>query len=235
MAPLDSNNTNMKQMLTPVEEQFLLDCIPTDTETGAIIYQKLGGKLKVKNIDFSSLKPSIDALLDAQKQYEKSWDAFFENVPLLEIGRFWKMVDKLKELIVERMPTNSSLATDRAIDEFFRLAQTEATFYTFGEAVQFAKTWDELKSKLYDVLFNIVTDKGDDGYGDLMDSLPLAGPLVYEQCVNKILKNNKDIIKSLGLAFKGDEKMVKFVFHGENYFRMRLEEEAKKRTQYQDL
>jgi hypothetical protein len=68
-----------------------------------------------------------------------------------------------------------------------------------------------------------------------MDSLPLAGSLVYEQCVVKVFKNNKELIAALDFAFKGNEKLVKFVFDGENYFEMRLEEEAKNRTEHHDL
>ncbi len=84
-------------MLTQEEEKFLLDCIPTDTETGAIVYQKLGGKLKVQKVDFSSLKPSVDTLLEAKKQYEKSSYESQITVASLEANDYFGELALLQE------------------------------------------------------------------------------------------------------------------------------------------
>ena len=190
-------------------------------------------KIKSKNIGLENLQPVINDLIAAEDQYENAWDNFLETVPALENDRFWKMVDSLRDLIVKLSVGKYAInkhVIKQGVSEFFRLAQVKNTFYNFDEAIQFIKNWSKVKTELHEKLFGVITDKSDDGYNDFIDSLPLAGQGVYNNCVNKKYKNGNQIFEYLTLQVS--ESYAKIIMFGENYFEMSLRDEAKNRAKY---
>jgi len=189
-------------------------------------------------------------------KFGKAFRHYMEELPVLDGDRFWEILEKyFRPLVVERI-TRQDAAKD-AISEFFRVQSAagkvqvwdsrggyryEECPYTFDEALRFAKTWEHYKRALYKPLFNVVEDKGDDGYGDLLDSLPLAGQVVHNACHDRDYGDNEEFREAVkntleqvvdtqmkGNEFVDDERIAKvkkrlvsFVIDGENYFEMRL-------------
>jgi hypothetical protein len=213
--------------LTDEEKNFLVQCLPPN-QTGDKIYEKITGRAN-NSIDFSVLSSEVNLLHTAQENFDVAWDNFYKSiVPLLDpLDRFWQIVDSLKDRLV-----NCDFNAKAAIREMFRLSQVSGPGrkeFSFSELVQFAKTWDELSGNLYEPLFEVITGKSDDGYGDLLDSLPLAGKVIYEQCLKGQIKNNQDLLDKIH-SQENSHHLPDFIFNGENYFAMNLMDTAKKRV-----
>ena len=198
--------------------------MPTENDD---IYEKLIGKAST-TIDFSVLSSEVKMLQAAQEKFDTAWNNFYKHtVPLLDLARFWQIVDSLKNRLI-----NCDFNAEAAIQEMFRLSQVPSSTrkeFSFSELVQFAKTWDELSGNLYEPLFEVITGKSDDGYGDLLDSLPLAGKVIYEQCLKGQIKNNQDLLDKIH-SQENSHHLPDFIFNGENYFAMNLMDTAKKRV-----
>lgn len=185
-----------------------------------------------------SLDDTVLQLQSATKAYDEAWRINFNKIKILPMPRFWEMVVLFRQEVVRRL--GPKFDSRKAVDEFFRIPQAadhtavwdgrqwlkSKSPYTFEEAVQFARTWEEVKGPLYDKLFNIIEGKGDDSYGDLLDALPLAGQKFYERCLAGKFYNCDDFIELLKAE---DDKLFDTIYEGENYFEMFLEEEAKRR------
>lgn len=168
--------------------------------------------------------------VQAKNAYEKAFNEYFENLQPLPIPRFWTLLEGFQKLVFGPMFKNP-------IDELFRRPQAEGfttggikTFpYSFKEATQFANNWRKLKDELYQPLFNVIQDRSDDSYGDLLDALPLAGQTVVDNCLKKQY-NYEDFCDAVKIVHPKAEKII---LHGENYFGMLLKEEARRRYVYE--
>ncbi len=182
----------------------------------------------------------------AQASYKKAFRDYFNSLEVLDDDTFWKMLDHLRMLLIERRVNGQALK--RAVDELFRLPSFwqgclrgtcgggKDPGYTTIDAIRFAKTYDEKKAALYDPLFDVVTGRGDDSYGDLLDSLPILGRELYENCVNKKFRNNRAFGAArakAALAVAPHPQtaglLTNFVLNGENYVEMSLFDEAESR------
>lgn len=162
---------------------------------------------------------------DARTAYEMAFDDYMENlVQPLPVAKFWIMVDQLRDLIYVRVNRGSSMV-EHGIDEFYRLAQVGQATYSFEECLQFTVRWNQAYRVLQKPLFDIVTDESDDGYSDLLDSLPFAGREFFNRCRRKQIMSGtfKQELKSAT-----DRWLNKFIC-GENYIRMRLKDEGRRR------
>ena len=199
----------------------------------------------------------------ARESYEKGFRAFFQDeIHLLPENHFWLLMSVFQNIVFF-----DSKDTSKDPDEFFRKALAnhfsffsqearervpECPKYSFMEAVQFAKTWADLKDKLYRPLFDTVEGYGDDGYGDLLDALPLCGETFIKKCLKKgsfadhdefegQLKKTlvqfawgsdtteREVRNRVCNELSPDKRMFRIVLAGENYFRMRLYEAAQER------
>lgn len=85
---------------------------------------------------------------------------------------------------------------------------------------RFLGDYQRLVSRLHKKLWSLPgLERGDDGFGDLCDSLPLAG----EAVITKVMDGDIANFRQLEAAIP-DEAMRKFTLHGENYIRMFIEE-----------
>jgi len=190
------------------------------------------------------------SLQKAQTEYEKAYLDFLNTLEPLDDDTFWKMLDFLRNLLIERGIKGPALS--RAVDELFRLPAFwrgcergtcgggSDPGYTTIDAIRFAETYDAKKDALYNPLFDVVEGRGDDGYGDLLDSLVLLGRDLYTKCVGDGKKsdigNNRSFETACNKAaadLTGDvakaEALAKFVLRGENYVEMSLRDEGRKR------
>jgi hypothetical protein len=98
--------------------------------------------------------------------------------------------------------------------------------------VRFAKTYEEIKRRLYTPLFELVEDKGDDSYSDLIDNLPLLGQKIFNSVETKEYGNaslvRSKILQTALIQGKGFTVFREFVWDGENYNAMSLRDAASK-------
>ena len=160
-----------------------------------------------------------------KSRWNKQFRAFFEAQKPLSADRFWELLPLFRSEIVHQYQFN----VKNAAYEFFRKPACDAVSYTLDEALRFAVTYRQMSEALYTPLFDVITDRGDDSYGDLLDAMPLAGRVIYEKCLSKYYGNNVAIETAIG-----DEvpKLARFIMRGENYIRSTLIDAASERYSY---
>jgi hypothetical protein len=164
-------------------------------------------------------------LAEAKANYHKLFQEFFKELEPLEDGQFWSLlkntfVPEVLRAFVNKTP--GYISTTAAHNLFCQPIKSSISFDT---GLHFAATWRLKTKELYTPLFDIVENRGDDAYGDLLDSLPLLGHKFYERCLAGDFKNNKDFENEVKLTCK-TEGFAKFILHGENYFAMHLWDKA---------
>ena len=122
-----------------------------------------------------------------------------------------------------------------AANELFRRTRTGESTWTYEQVAGFVKWYDRIHHQIGRGIGHLFDYHGD-GFGDLCDSLPLAGKAVIERCLASHPKSNKPrrdgfldeneigqaVMDALG------EKWHKFICNGENYVEMALSDQAKK-------
>jgi hypothetical protein len=163
--------------------------------------------LKAKREAHSELETAFQTLMDTVEPFD------------LKDPMMWKTVALLTKKIYHS-------DNKKNVDGFFCDLYRNKEIHMI-HALRMMKTHSQLRIDLYDALDDVATGRGDDGYGDLLDSFFLAGPTVVQAALNKEIGDNTEmsemVVASLG------EKLGKFVLNGENYFRMFMEEEAMRR------
>ena len=89
-----------------------------------------------------------------------------------EMGKFAHIVDEYWHLWEHRKDSRWIW------DELVRRAvtgQTKVHNFDYVDVLRWHVTHRKLTTAFYEPLFHVVSGRGDDGYGDLLDSLPLAG------------------------------------------------------------
>lgn len=180
--------------------------------------------------DNTTLHRLAAAKFKADEAYEDAWSR--KQVELMHPDRFWPILDAFVKIVGNR-DLNQRDASKNACDELYRRCVCgELQGVTFDDLIQFNANWNALSSELHTALFNTVTGKGDDSYGDLCDSLPLIGRENVTRLLNDGTLTNDDIVDIIENSRPiGTNKDVwrEFVWEGENYFTMFLEDEARER------
>lgn len=171
-----------------------------------------------------------------EEAYDKAWVTARELTPRLPVDRFWEIMEILRSDILD---VDRYYASKYACDELFRRCVINqlvvgGTPVTFDELVSFIESWQAVTAALIETLFNVVNNKSDDGYNDLCDSLPLIGRKGVTFLLSLDADNNdSDTVK---MAIKNDRPLgcekgiwMNLIWEGENYWRMYLEDEAKRR------
>jgi hypothetical protein len=184
------------------------------------------------------------AFSSAQMQYTKTFREYLASLEPLPEERFWEMVDIYHHLIIRNMEKFS--VSEMAAHELFRVPHADSrkirptgvrrsSKYTFDEALRFANDWGTYKSALYNPLFEIVENRSDDSYGDLLDNLPLLGPKFYARCLKKEFSNGTNFENAAAIVanvcagpygMEAADQYRRFVLDGENYNSMMLKDKA---------
>ena len=89
---------------------------------------------------------------------------------------------------------------------------------------RFHNRYETVKATLSKVMWEMKgLSRSDDSYGDLIDSLPLAGREIIDRIVTEDIATYKQLEKALA-----DHPLKDFILHGENYVEMKLEEALEK-------
>jgi len=178
------------------------------------------------------LKQKAIAHREAQEAYKTAFRDYFANqVTELPEDRFWELQAVFRsEVVTFRFGYKRTNGVEQAAGEFFRkpLANDFGKYasYSLQDTISFAKTWDGWRQKLYQPLFDIVEDRGDDAYGDLLDALPLAGPGLISKALAREFGNQRQFDAGVLDGCGGNEQLAKLILHGENYVAMSLADAA---------
>lgn len=165
----------------------------------------------------------------AKNDYYKLFDTWFNSLPSLfssDSKRFWELAAIYRDAVLSY--SGRSDQSKFGACEFYRASIHKAPWrdcpdYTFDEALAFGSSYGVIKDNLYEELFEIVTDKGDDSYGDFLDNIVLCGPEFYIHCLQGDYKNNEDIKAGIKKYFPGK---LEYIWQGENYNEMMLRNQA---------
>lgn len=174
------------------------------------------------------LRLAAQNLNDAKVAFRDRWNTHRAdtNGELLDPDRFWDIWDKFAATVGKCLELRGKReASKAACDELFRLQAVNELDATFDELLQFINNWDAISSALHSVLWEVVEDKSDDGYGDLTDSLPLVGREGVAKLLNGDAKDNNDV---KDIITQQNDGMLDYIWNGENYFSMFLGDAAKK-------
>lgn len=195
----------------------------------------------------------------AKARYEEEFLQFSMRVPPLEPGYFWSMAYSFRLEVLRAMNRRTEGVPEAAADEFMRQAAIGQSPYKFEEVVHFALSWRHYKGLAYagGDKCGFGFDRGDDGYSDLMDAVPLLSQSFNErlQAGNfRDLDEFNNEVKSVCAGSVTEQefpfnyaetphanrvalvsRLRKMVLQGENYFGMMLEEAAQKWVAYEAI
>jgi hypothetical protein len=173
-------------------------------------------------------------------EYHEAWKAATANTRRLDVNRFWAILELFRTDI---LVLNHGDASKHACDELFRLCACNELMVcgksraaggglvTFDDLVRFIENYTAVVAALYDHLHGIVQGKSDDAYSDLCGNLPLIG----REGVRALLEMspvetaNEEIVQLITDNDPGHHGWYEFIWYGENYFCMFLDEEAERR------
>jgi hypothetical protein len=178
-----------------------------------------------------ALKATARVKINADEQYRKAFNSFMAELDELEDTElFWRITDILAEAFKGKRtpPTESAvhnlfhacLWSNRVVEGIYQTSELAA----WSQMAQYCISLRELKRALSTKLWDLPgLERGDDGYGDLIDCLPLAGRKVIEGIFEDDIANYKQLAKAVSDHPLGDS----FFLYGEHYIDMGLEEKVK--------
>jgi hypothetical protein len=182
----------------------------------------------------NTLKKLAEAKRIADQNYKHGFEEYFAGLALLTDERFFEIAKLYaQEVYTFCFQLARTNGVKQAAWELFRKALCKEKGYSGVEMTRFAKTYEAMKERLYQPLFDLVKDKGDDSYGDLLDNLPLLGAKLFKSLEDKEFGNpslvRRKIEEASGRTLAiSDGQAMKFVWEGENYHAMSLREAAEK-------
>jgi len=192
------------------------------------------------------------AFRKAQAKYDKAFRLLKITTPEMEPADFWPMADAFRLTVLRTMQCRAEGVAEAAADEFMRQASTGQSRWSLAAAVHFALSYDTYKRHAYaggdKCRFSF--DRGDDGYGDLMDAVVLLGrefnerlragrfydlsdfnKAVDEQCHASVTAGDFPFQYAddpVGNRTSLASRLRKFILQGENYCGMMLCDAAQK-------
>ena len=163
--------------------------------------------------------------------YSNAFDEFYDLLDPLEPDKFWAIIAPFRIEIINYL----SAGVEHAAWEIFRKVLRNKSAYSVEDLIQFSKTYYGIKATTSEALYEGRMDKGGDGLDDLIDSLPLAGREVHEKAAKGFYGTIEALEEAVLEAVIGEEKLMKFICHGENYIAMKLKEAAQKAFRSQSM
>lgn len=189
----------------------------------------------ISSIFSDEIIKQANSVREAENQYERDFDAWARGVPTLDPEHFWPEVERLR-----RVSDTRDNNPERTVEEYFREAHCKGE-EALAKAVHFAVSYRRYCTALSNACNDVVEGwgRGDDSFGDLMDSLPLAGREVFERLRNGDFfdedEDGDDVVnlEELETAVRvAVPKIVERILHGENYWATTLEDEARRRMKF---
>ena len=170
-----------------------------------------------------------DEARQAEERYSHAFYSWVNGVATLKPGLFWREIRRLRSIWEELRGRDPA----EVADEYLRQAQCESE-ERFAEAVHFAVSYRRCSAALSKACGKVLKgwERGDDSFGDLMDSLPMAGRDVFK----RIKKGDFFVVDEVvnleeleAAVHSAAPKVAELILNGENYWASNLEEKARKR------
>jgi len=193
----------------------------------------------------TDMKSLATAKLQAKDNWKHAYVAHAEAATVMAPDQFWKILDHLfQQIVYYRFKLGRTNGTKVACKEIGRQCWTkqlpEGVECTVEEFVSFTKAYAEVRGSMYDPLFGVVEERGDDAYGDLLDLLPLLGRKFakwvqegkwpkghYDEFINSVRKRVRKRLNAINCEARYDE-VLDFILKGEEYVSMSLDDAASK-------
>lgn len=175
--------------------------------------------------DREDLSAQAGVVRKAKEEYVRLWYKFSSGIAL-HPDRFWEILEEFKTIVISRL--NSKYTSRESCDELFRQAAVGELEVSFDELVGFSNNWSKIDNLLRTSLTTIIETKSDDGFGDLCDSLPLVGREIVSRLFTPAGMYEKDVFYLVGRS-----GLRSYIWDGENYFGMNLDQAAQKRYIYE--
>lgn len=121
------------------------------------------------------------AKLDADESYEAAFNEFFSSQPIDEAA-FWKLIPTFRKYFYQfAVDRGRSEAAQDAAQELFRQAFDNTI--PLDQAITFAATYRAIKDQIDNKIARHFEYNGD-GYGDVIDILPLCGQKFFDSLDN---------------------------------------------------
>jgi len=175
-----------------------------------------------------------DELRKAEGQYETAFGHWSATVPTLAPEHFWKEVQSI------RLIWSRSLDAERAANEYLRIAAVEGE-EKLAAAVHFCVSYRRYAEGMRGACEHITQgwEREDDGFGDLMDSLPMAGNVIYAEVKSGDFFGDDDEGNEIVYVGELENRVREIVpdvadriIHGENYWASTLEKAAAERMKF---
>lgn len=194
------------------------------------------------------------AFQKAKARYEREFRRLTCDVTPLSPEHFWPMADVFRKVLLKTMGYRQERVAEAAADEFFRLAVIGELQWQLPAAVHFALSYRHYKQLAYASgnRCKLDFDRGDDGYGDLMDAVVILGREFNERlyagrfydlpdfniamaalCTDSVSAGEFPFTYTddpVGHRMSLASRLRVMILHGENYFATSLEDEAEKRV-----
>jgi hypothetical protein len=169
------------------------------------------------------------AFKEARSQFDEQFMDWSRGIPPLAPEHFWPMVDDFRKVLLDTMRYRKEGFVEAAAEEFLRLAVVNGG--DLAAAVHFALSWSHYRGKAYaagdELGFSF--ERGDDGYGDLMDAVPLLGQEFSRKLETGWFGNLREFNEKVDAVCDVAGRVLKdVVLHGENYFASSLQDAAQK-------
>ncbi len=182
-----------------------------------------------------SLKKAVvtngKALLLAKSTFNVSWIRYWDTIQACDNTPGFKLLQKLQTEVHTYVfkYKRGALGVSHAASEMFRLVAVGSADYTEEQCNGFVKWYEKLKVKLDEALSPLFGFHGD-GFGDLIDSLPLAGIDIIDRCLTPDKRagflEEHEIYQAVEEVH--GERWRKFICTGENYIGSELKKQARR-------
>jgi len=170
----------------------------------------------------------------ADKEYEKAFRAHLRSFKPLDIDVFWQVLDRFQTEIINGEKAGRDIESavhNLTCSLVYRSSHGKAItgwpedqMTAWESLARFLNRYEEVSLALSRKMSEMPNlDRSDDGYGDLMDSLPLAGKEIFTAIMEDDIANNKQleaafsaIPREPGLEYTA-HPLKEFVLEGENY------------------
>ena len=166
-------------------------------------------------------------------KHQKAGWALRREVEPMPVSEFWKKVELLRKDLMTKQSGQWGWHIKSAVANI-AFQKPPMTLY------RFLGRWKELANSASTAFDEMKMEhRGDDSFGDLLDSSPLLGETIYNQVLTGAYKTEKELKeafntycimmqdgKDLDKVQKNAEHMVRSVLNGENYFISTIDERA---------
>jgi len=163
-------------------------------------------------------------------QYNRDVREYVHTADPFDLDMFWGYLEYFAKEIRCRMHYSGNAVKEAAHNLMIYIVDRtrhDEHLSRWVVCARFLATYELIEGKLAKKCWDMPgVEKGDDGYGDWTDALPLAGRKVYEGIMNDDIANYKQVGKALDEHSPGLKDRIQ---DGENYITMALQDQIIKR------